>query len=117
MSSSPSKPPRETLLPLLGYLPQQVTKIDVHLVEFSLPEGMPWVKPVASEDLERTVKELVPHANIWASSDADLLASLQRVGEIIQQRDQDEAFHHFVVLAGSLYLVADFYRLLDAGKL
>ncbi|KAH6908430.1 folylpolyglutamate synthetase [Coprinopsis sp. MPI-PUGE-AT-0042] len=120
MSSSPSKPPRETLLPLVGNLPQQVTKIDVSLVEFSLPEGMPWVKPVASKDLERTVKELLPHADAWAGSseagsDTDLQAALRRVGGAIAEGD--EKTHHFVVLAGSLYLVADFYRLLDVGKL
>lgn len=120
MSYSPSKPPRETLLPLLGNLPQQVAKIDVHLVEFSLPEGMPWVKPVASKSLEQTVKELLPRADTWtgsseACSDTDLQRALQRVGSAVKKGDDN--WHHFIVLAGSLYLVADFYRLLDNGKL
>ncbi|KAF9948686.1 hypothetical protein BGZ72_009436 [Mortierella alpina] len=79
-------------------------------VEFSPPEGMPWVSPISSDEVcqrlnsyrERSIQE--ESQLLVQSFGNDLKAALQWVGTQRQEGD-------LVVLCGSLYLVADLFRL------
>jgi folylpolyglutamate synthase len=64
-------------------------------VDFSLPEGMPWVKPVEKRMLAEKAKELGFEAG-EADSVEDALAKAAEGDRI--------------VVCGSLYLAADVYR-------
>ncbi|KAG0255428.1 hypothetical protein BG011_005119 [Mortierella polycephala] len=81
-------------------------------VEFSPPEGMPWVSPILSrevcERLTRQQERVYGREEDRLSSvydfGLDLGAALESVGK--QRQDGD-----VVVLCGSLYLVADLFRM------
>ncbi|KAJ7600971.1 Mur ligase [Mycena floridula] len=109
LSHSPPKTPLHTLMPLLPPKTVTGTKVDlgVALVRFSPPETMPWVKSVPPSDLKQVVEEIAPAARIWTGEDvSDALrwaASREKESEV-----------HLVVVAGSLYLVADLYRLISS---
>ncbi|KAI6042714.1 Mur ligase [Pisolithus marmoratus] len=117
LSHSPPKTPEQTLVPLL--LPRNRTRepvtINIAVLRFHTPDGMPWVKSVAPSKLRAAVLGLVCDANVWAASDDDPVDNqLQRAlewTELQAAKCQDEGGEHLTVLAGSLYLVADFYRL------
>lgn len=100
LSHSPPKTPLEVLAPLLR------TGDRVALVEFTTPvEGMPWVRPVPIDELIAPVRQLVgDEAPVWAGKLADALEWACLDGEGVEEG--------IVVVAGSLYLVADVYRLL-----
>ncbi|KAF5369545.1 hypothetical protein D9758_002594 [Tetrapyrgos nigripes] len=111
LSHSPPKTPTQTLSPLL---PPDVGETDVQVqvrvavLRFSPPEGMPWVKSIPPSELEAVVKKLCPVAEIWVGQDentGDLPSALKWAGTGVTGE-------HLVVLAGSLYLVADFYRVM-----
>ncbi|THV05198.1 Mur ligase [Dendrothele bispora CBS 962.96] len=112
LSYSPPKTPLQTLSPLL--LPDLgdtdiSIKVRIAILRFSPPEGMPWVKSVPPSELRSVVDNLCPDAEIWVGQDdstKDLLAALKWAAD---GKDGEQ----LVVLAGSLYLVADFYRVLD----
>ncbi|KDQ25883.1 hypothetical protein PLEOSDRAFT_1066905 [Pleurotus ostreatus PC15] len=112
LSHSPPKTPLQTLSPLFP-LPALGSKLTLNLsvaaVDFTPPDGMPWVKSVPSSEILEVVNGLVPDTTVWAPSDASphpledaLLWASTRCD------DQSESL---VVISGSLYLVADFYRL------
>ena len=117
LSDSPPKTPVDTLTPLLtlSYAPESPVTTNIAVVRFSPPDGMPWVKSVAPSELRRAVLGILPDANVWeAREDEDtgpgaLLRALKWAAS--QQEEQ------LVVVTGSLYLVADFYRLLRDGRL
>ncbi|KAG8934302.1 folylpolyglutamate synthase [Tulasnella sp. 417] len=99
LSHSPSKSPRSTLEALL--LPGD----RVAIVPFTLVEGMPWVKPQESATVMQAAKDLVGSSGevvVWD----DLRAALGWAGQ----------GHSVVVVTGSLYLVADLYRLLPTPQ-
>lgn len=114
LSQSPPKQPHDTLSPLL--LPavhHQRVKMNVALVRFTPPDGMPWVKSVSPSELRRAVLEVAPGASTWASDDdkpieKQLSDALVWAGT--HQQDTGKNGDGLVVLAGSLYLVADLYR-------
>lgn len=123
LSHSPPKTPFETLSPLLP--PPNVTsnsdvalKIGVALTRFTPPEGMPWVKSIPPAELKDVVASLAPNAQIYCPLDGEstdrpnqLEQALKWAGE--QQISGDgQIGEGLIVVAGSLYLVADFYRLL-----
>ena len=140
LSHSPPKTPLQTLSPLfpLG-IPNfgdiaVSTTISVGLLRFTPPEGMPWIKCVPSTEVEEVVKGLVPDANVWVVPDAadvvDGDAQVENGPEGKNESAMEKALRwaagkrkeneedgveqaNLVVLAGSLYLVADFYRFLD----
>ncbi|TCD69029.1 folylpolyglutamate synthase [Steccherinum ochraceum] len=122
LSHSPPKTPLQTLSPLLPpTIPvhEDVTvKINVALLRFTPPEGMPWVKSVPPSELRDVVAARCPGAQIWsAADDAALDGQLAQALEWIkkQHAGADGAVGEgVVVVAGSLYLVADFYRLLPS---
>ncbi|KAI7881094.1 FolC bifunctional protein [Lichtheimia hyalospora FSU 10163] len=70
-------------------------------VPFSTPQGMPWIHSTPPREICDHAMEIV--------SDARPLESVQAALNIIPSLES----YSLVVLCGSLYLVADFYRLLD----
>jgi len=129
LSHSPPKTPLETLSPILppnipGHLITSV-KTRVILLRFTPPYGMPWVRPVAPEDMEVAVRSLVPDVELLNEADfgppvGDKNVALESALKWIFQRriemsGMQEDKVELVVLAGSLYLVADFYRILQTS--
>ena len=126
LSHSPPKTPLQTLTPLLPptlpiTTPNGVRlRLNIALVRFTPPEGMPWVKSVPPSDLRSVVSSLCPDAQIWSANDDD--APEGQVDEAVkwataQQIGSDGTVSEgMIVLAGSLYLVADFYRFLERNS-
>ena len=136
LSHSPPKTPLQTLSPLFPLsIPLATDKefgdmaisttISVGLLRFTLPEGMPWIKCVPPTEVEAIVKELSPDAEIWVVPDVvengpegkgeGVLEKVLRWAARKRTENEKEGVEqtNLVVLAGSLYLVADLYRLLD----
>ena len=92
---------------------------------------MPWIKCVPPTEVEAVVKGLIHDANVWIVPDtADDDAKVENGPEEESKSAMEKALRwaagkgkgsekdgveqaNLVVLAGSLYLVADFYRFLD----
>ncbi|KAL0081540.1 Mur ligase [Phycomyces blakesleeanus] len=75
----------------------------VYSVPFSQPSGMPWINCVNPMDISDCAKTLAAESQGFQS----LHDALVKASSVLRHgRD-------LVVLCGSLYLVADFYRLLD----
>ncbi|KAG6849268.1 hypothetical protein C0991_007417, partial [Blastosporella zonata] len=100
-----------TLAPILPpTLPSEsLLKINVKIacLQFTPPEGMPWVKSVGPGDLRDVIATLVPDAQVWVG-DESVPNQLYHALEWAAEKDGDG----LVIVAGSLYLVADFYRYL-----
>ncbi|KAF9221582.1 FolC bifunctional protein [Gyrodon lividus] len=119
LSHSPPKTPFETLSPVLSrHSPEDpLVKVRVATLRFTPPEGMPWVTPVAPSAIRDTVLQLITlrGEDVWSASDNgpidDQLQSALKWTEA-GQVESGEGEEKLVVLAGSLYLVADFYRFL-----
>ncbi|KAI7872807.1 Mur ligase [Spinellus fusiger] len=75
----------------------------IYAVPFSQPEGMPWISCVSSSVITEHAQSL----GIDAEECSSLLEAIAKVSEKAYHKDS------IVVLCGSLYLVADFYRLLS----
>ncbi|KIP09717.1 hypothetical protein PHLGIDRAFT_102486 [Phlebiopsis gigantea 11061_1 CR5-6] len=131
LSHSPPKTPAQTLTPLLAHArdvpdPRVRLVTRVGLLEFSPPEGMPWVRPVPPATIRDAVRGLLPDAEIWTADDPEAsgeeqlgsalawAAGRQRADAGAGGRVEGEGV---VVIAGSLYLVADFYRMLQRQKM
>lgn len=120
LSHSPPKTPTQTLTPLLDLRsPDDVPlRVRVALVRFTTPDGMPWIKSENPSDLRKVVSSLRPDAEIWTTEDeqgaeGQMAEALTWAGG---QHDEESLDEHLVVVAGSLYLVADFYRFLQAQR-
>ncbi|KAJ7442598.1 Mur ligase [Mycena latifolia] len=110
LSHSPPKTPRETLAPLLEFAAARQVNIGVALLRFTPPEGMPWVRAVPPAELRAVVESLAPDAETWIDEDeTDAPGALRRAVQWAAGRRGEQ--DGLVILAGSLYLVADFYRL------
>ena len=110
LSHSPRKEPSQTLAPLLTPKTSAHAHTNVALLKFSQPEGMPWVQSVPPSELQQVVRSLVPSANIWVGADSStdqLLDALKWAG------GKGKDGEHLVIVAGSLYLVADLYRAME----
>jgi folylpolyglutamate synthase/dihydrofolate synthase len=109
LSHSPPKTPLQTLSPILPpTLPAKSDiklKVNVAVLRFTPPEGMPWVKSVPPSVLREVVTELVPDAGLWVSDEE----STDQLEDALKWAEDKGGL---IVLAGSLYLVADFYRLI-----
>lgn len=104
LSDSPPKTPLDTLTPLL-HLGDRVA-----LVHFTDVEDMPWVKNVPLHELEHVAQMLVKDGSIRLFErrpNDGPLDPLKRALSWANTLDNREE----IVLAGSLYLVADLYRL------
>lgn len=122
LSHSPPKTPESVLLPLLTLpLPDSASldvKTSVAFVRFSPPAGMPWVKSVSPSLMADIAKS--DHGGNWKWNvqsfpeepvqgvHSELQAALHWA---IEQSELD-CREALVVVAGSLYLVADLMRLL-----
>jgi folylpolyglutamate synthase len=100
LSASPGKSPRSVLEPLLR-------KGDkVTLLDFTTPvEGMPWVKPADKEEVKGAAEAYVSKGQVEVLQDKGVEGLKIALGQV----GQDE----LVVVCGSLYLVADVYRLVQ----
>lgn len=100
LSHSSSKLPITTLEPLLQPADCIIT------TSFSPVQDMPWVRPVDPQEITAAAKSLVsPDGQVYAAT--DLYSALAHAKELVDNK------RNFIVVAGSLYLVADFYRGLD----
>ncbi|KAL0564868.1 folylpolyglutamate synthase [Marasmius crinis-equi] len=105
LSHSPPKTPEQTLSPLL--LPR--SKLRVAVLRFTPPEGMPWVKSVDPTVIRDVVEKLRPGTDVYATEALD--AALNWAADVGGDKES-----HLVVVAGSLYLVADLYRRLKVNQ-
>lgn len=115
LSHSPPKTPLQTITPLLSpSLLGQRVKVNVALVRFTPPDGMPWVQSVSPADLRQTVIELAPYVTTWIPENEDDHIETQLRHALAwahtQQKPNETEDGGLVVVAGSLYLVADLYR-------
>lgn len=131
LSYSPPKSPTDTLRPLFSLTRPDglALKQRAAVLRFTPPEGMPWVQPVPPNEMRDLVEQLCPTAELWAEPPSDSLHAAQPPSEgkeeinselvqalnwaaegVVEHGSKDT----LVVVAGSLYLVADFYRLLRA---
>ena len=133
LSHSPPKTPEQTLKPLFtvgeGLPRNRDVCLGVALLPFTPPMGMPWIKFVPPSDIRAAVDSLVTPSSVEileSSSDFSGLESqvvpgpakpprTEHVEEALRwaanrRRDGEDSL---VILAGSLYLVADFYRFLQ----
>ncbi|KAK7056986.1 folylpolyglutamate synthase [Paramarasmius palmivorus] len=112
LSHSPPKTPIQTLSPLLPPQPHPSSDVEIKFrvaaVDFTPPEGMPWVKCVPPADIKDAVRKLCP-VEVWVPEERT--GHLTKALEWAASLGSEEP--HLVVLAGSLYLVADFYRTLQ----
>ncbi|PPQ83671.1 hypothetical protein CVT26_000902 [Gymnopilus dilepis] len=132
LSHSPPKTPLQTLAPIippsLPSLPGSEKlnlKTSIALLRFTPPDGMPWIKSVPPAELRETVAALapdLPEGNVWVAPEQETAgaepgrnAALEEALKWAAGKQQQEGGKGLVVLAGSLYLVADFYRLLERG--
>lgn len=119
LSHSPPKTPYDTFSPLLPLPSAKVPGLDVDVavavLRFTPPEGMPWVKSVPPSELKRTIQGLASNVDVWAVPDDEApgASQLQRALEWAAARTCGVGLDNdaLVVVAGSLYLVADLYRL------
>lgn len=122
LSHSPPKKPSDTLAPLfspsiLSHASNVRVKMNVALIEFTPPEGMPWVKSVPPSELRQVVLDAAPGVPTWEpgngiSVDKHLSDALAWAAARHEQ-DVGQNGEGLVVLAGSLYLVADLYRFMN----
>ena len=112
LSHSPPKTPFQTLSPLLSFKRPTNVRISVSAaaLEFTSVEGMPWVRPVPCEEIRDAIRDIDGDINLWIPKDGEQTsvanALLWAHGE-----EKVDSGNGLVCLAGSLYLVADFYRL------
>ena len=133
LSHSPLKKPRDTLEPLLAptldATSSSLLSVSAGFVSFTPPTNMPWVKSMPPTELALSIQDLVSAESvpIWTPSqdvslaegekNVTLEAALDWAANLDKHRWDDrgeEEVQQLVVVAGSLYLVADFYRLLDS---
>lgn len=106
LSHSPPKTPRDTLEPLLATCPPHVS-VNVAAVGFSPPEGMPWIRSVPPTEIVQVVTDLNTSINSYHNSGEGGIVDALDWAASVTGKDG------LIVVAGSLYLVADFYRTLQ----
>ncbi|KAF9649951.1 FolC bifunctional protein [Thelephora ganbajun] len=112
LSHSPPKKPLDTLAPLFS--PSLLSrsypdvKVNVAALEFGPPEDMPWVKAESPSTIYDAVKAHCPRARLWTPDDGK-----GGLSDALDWATDLSGGDGLVVLAGSLYLVADFYRFIN----
>jgi folylpolyglutamate synthase/dihydrofolate synthase len=104
LSHSPAKPPPVTLSPLLQPGDRVIATV------FSPVRDMPWVRPFDVQEITRAAEDIVGSKGRVHAAE-DLREALAKAKEMLSG-DGNEGY---IVLAGSLYLVADFYRILGGN--
>jgi len=69
---------------------------------------MPWVKAIAPVELAKVVQDLIPDIDYWVADPARIPGT--QLSDAISWAAERIGDSGLVVIAGSLYLVADFYR-------
>ncbi|WWC98925.1 hypothetical protein V866_005819 [Kwoniella sp. B9012] len=109
LSASPGKSPESVLKPLLG----MEEDVEVILMEFSTPiEGMPWVKPVPLEQLYEVTKKMVGGKGQVKFGGKGLEGLRTVLDGLVSSEKGEGADERLNVVCGSLYGVADVYRLM-----
>ncbi|KAK2465712.1 hypothetical protein APHAL10511_002256 [Amanita phalloides] len=119
VSHSPPRTPIQTLSPFLclpsDNIPEIVTRVAV--LRFSPPQGMPWIKSVPPSELQQVVSSLLPGAGIKVTSDDEEVGTQgvenEHLIDALKWAVNGALDESLIVVAGSLYLVADFYRYRD----
>jgi len=101
LSDSKGKTPESVVQPLLRPGDRVIC------TEFADVEGMPWVKPVRPDTVARIAGGCKASR---VDSVKDVRAGMALVAR--ERREMNQGEKGLVIIAGSLYLVADFYRLL-----
>lgn len=115
LSHTPPKQPLDTLAPLFS--PSLLSpsnnnvKVNVAALEFSPPDDMPWVKPEPPSIIYEAVKAHHPQARLWSPSEGK-----SGLSDALDWATDFSGDSGLVVLAGSLYLVADFYRFIGSSR-
>lgn len=114
LSHSPPKRPLDTLAPLFSpsLLSSSTARVktSVAALEFSPPDDMPWVKAQPPRTIYDAVKTHCPHAISWSPAEGRTSLS-----DALAWAADVSGDNGLIVLAGSLYLVSDFYRLINLG--
>jgi folylpolyglutamate synthase/dihydrofolate synthase len=112
LSHSPPKTPLQTLSPLLSFKRPTNMRIRVSAaaLEFTPVEGMPWVRPVPCEVIREAIRDIDGDINVWIPKDEEQ-SSVANALLWAHGEEKVNSGNALVCLAGSLYLVADFYRL------
>ena len=109
LSDSPGKSPTSVLRPLLRPGDR------VTLIDFTTPvEGMPWVKPANKEHLSGVSRALLQdHDSIPIDVRVESVGGATGLKSVLDRAAEEFAMKpQLTVVCGSLYLVADVYRLL-----
>ena len=117
LTRSDDKDPRETLTPLLR------PGDSVALLPFTPVNSMPWVRAAAPCAMAKAVRDLIgPTGGIWCSPIDNMDADdwTPQPGEYPRQRLADAlrwvaGRSKLTILCGSLYFVADMYRIMKDG--
>lgn len=111
LSHSPPKTPLQTLSPLLSFKRPINVKINVRAaaLEFTPVDGMPWVAPVPSSEMRDVIRVIDDGISIWTPRGGER-ESVVNALLWAHEEQQKHGGKGFVCIAGSLYLVADFYR-------
>lgn len=116
LSDSPPKTPLQTLSSLLPPILVRNSNLRVNVnvaaLRFTPPDDMPWVKSVPPSELRDVVRDICPEADLWDPED-DKDASLGSALDWAASKNREVVYkggEGLVIVAGSLYLVADFYR-------
>ena len=112
LSHSPPKTPSQTLSPLLSFVRPTKIKIRVSAaaLEFTTVEGMPWVRPVPSSEIREVIKDIDREISLWTPGKGES-ENVKNALLWASKEGKKYGGKGIVCLAGSLYLVADFYRL------
>jgi folylpolyglutamate synthase len=112
LSRSPPKTPSQTLSPLLSFKRPSNVKIHVSAaaLEFTPVEGMPWVHPVPSSEIREVIQGIDRNINLWNAGKGE---RENVINALLWAHNEHklQGGRGIVCLAGSLYLVGDFYRL------
>ena len=111
LSHSPPKTPLQTLSPLLSFKRPTNVKINVRAAAlgFTPVDGMPWVLPVPSSEIRDVIRVIDDDISLWAPRDGEP-ESVANALLWAHEEQQKHGGKGFVCIAGSLYVVADFYR-------
>ena len=111
LSHSPPKTALQTLSPLLSFERPTGVKFNLRAaaLEFTPVEGMPWVRPVPSSEIRDVIKEIDGDIGLWTPREGER-ESVTNALLWAHEEHRKQGGKGFVCIAGSLYLVADFYR-------
>ncbi|SCV73122.1 BQ2448_7047 [Microbotryum intermedium] len=103
---SAPRPPIVLLEPLLRWRRGQESIQKVVCVNFSFPEGMPWIRPTDPQEIKRILVEEPKFKHV---KEVEVFETVERALGSLGESER-------VVVAGSLYLAADVYRLIRKGN-